>query len=604
VDLANSDALQMARAVDPEGQRTIGVLTKLDLMDRGTSAGAALGNAVVPLRLGYVGVVSRSQHDIQTGKDIRLALAEADAWFRSRPEYAEVLDRCGVAALGRTINHILVQHIHSLLPKLKTKVEATLQRKSKELAGYGDPAGVSQTSRGGLLLKLVTDYHERFCATLDGKNEDMPTNELAGGARIRHIFQEIFATALEELDPSRDLSDAEIRTAIQNSGGVGGSLMIPEAPFEILVRTAIRKLLSPALQCSDLVHQELLRIAAACQNDALARFPLLQKELDVAVSELIAAGAEPCEAMLRNLVDCELAFINTSHPEFIGGAQAVALVIDRRRAAALAGPSESHGSGLSVAKAMAQQPGGVLGAVPPRGEDDDDGSEAEGSFEDAFGPSAGAAKAVGGGEPGQVSAPPPVLQVGVGSEQQGIEVEVTRLLVDSYHAIVRGTLQDLAPKAIMQFLVGNMTRGLHQHLIRTLYREDRLEHLMAESPEVLVQRQRCHDAVTALTAALQALDTIPRDLQKRLGVARSVAMPAGSLSSAPRGGHSAPRHRAAPGPREQGGLTEAPAPSPPRGALRGGLENLARVGRAGRKQAGSVEDASLAALSQSTGFPE
>ena len=34
-DLANSDALKLARAVDPEGLRTIGVITKLDLMDQG-----------------------------------------------------------------------------------------------------------------------------------------------------------------------------------------------------------------------------------------------------------------------------------------------------------------------------------------------------------------------------------------------------------------------------------------------------------------------------------------------------------------------------------------------------------------------------------------
>lgn len=34
-DLANSDALKMAREVDPKGNRTIGVLTKIDLMDPG-----------------------------------------------------------------------------------------------------------------------------------------------------------------------------------------------------------------------------------------------------------------------------------------------------------------------------------------------------------------------------------------------------------------------------------------------------------------------------------------------------------------------------------------------------------------------------------------
>ena len=43
-DLANSDALKMARSVDPEGVRTIGVLTKLDLMDPGTGASEMLGN--------------------------------------------------------------------------------------------------------------------------------------------------------------------------------------------------------------------------------------------------------------------------------------------------------------------------------------------------------------------------------------------------------------------------------------------------------------------------------------------------------------------------------------------------------------------------------
>ena len=37
-DLATSDAIQLARRVDPDGQRTIGVLTKLDLMDKGTDA--------------------------------------------------------------------------------------------------------------------------------------------------------------------------------------------------------------------------------------------------------------------------------------------------------------------------------------------------------------------------------------------------------------------------------------------------------------------------------------------------------------------------------------------------------------------------------------
>lgn len=49
-DLATSDALKLAKEVDPEGLRTIGVLTKLDLMDEGTDARDILDNKLLPLR--------------------------------------------------------------------------------------------------------------------------------------------------------------------------------------------------------------------------------------------------------------------------------------------------------------------------------------------------------------------------------------------------------------------------------------------------------------------------------------------------------------------------------------------------------------------------
>ncbi|XP_013908289.1 PREDICTED: dynamin-1-like [Thamnophis sirtalis] len=51
-DLANSDALKIAKEVDPQGQRTIGVITKLDLMDEGTDARDVLENKLLPLRRG------------------------------------------------------------------------------------------------------------------------------------------------------------------------------------------------------------------------------------------------------------------------------------------------------------------------------------------------------------------------------------------------------------------------------------------------------------------------------------------------------------------------------------------------------------------------
>lgn len=84
-DLAYSDALKLAREVDPSGDRTIGVITKLDLMDRGTDACDILMNRVKALKLGYVGVVNRSEDKIN--QDIKFALEKEKIFVSSHPKY-------------------------------------------------------------------------------------------------------------------------------------------------------------------------------------------------------------------------------------------------------------------------------------------------------------------------------------------------------------------------------------------------------------------------------------------------------------------------------------------------------------------------------------
>ena len=60
-DISTSDGLQMARELDPKGLRTIGVITKIDIMDKGTNAKRMILGQDISLRLGFVGVKNRSQ---------------------------------------------------------------------------------------------------------------------------------------------------------------------------------------------------------------------------------------------------------------------------------------------------------------------------------------------------------------------------------------------------------------------------------------------------------------------------------------------------------------------------------------------------------------
>jgi dynamin 1-like protein len=70
-----------------------------------------------------------------------------------------------------------------------------------------------------------------FQSIVDGKYEEWSTTELSGGARIHYIFQAIFVRSLEEVDPCEELSDEDIRIAIQNATGPKNALFVPEVKF-------------------------------------------------------------------------------------------------------------------------------------------------------------------------------------------------------------------------------------------------------------------------------------------------------------------------------------------------------------------------------------
>lgn len=106
VDLANSDSLKLARSVDPQGRRTIGVLTKLDLMDAGTNALDILTGRVYPLKLGFIGVVNRSQRDINSEKPMTDALESETEFFRNHSAYRNIAHKNGTKYLAKSLNQV------------------------------------------------------------------------------------------------------------------------------------------------------------------------------------------------------------------------------------------------------------------------------------------------------------------------------------------------------------------------------------------------------------------------------------------------------------------------------------------------------------------
>lgn len=337
VDLVNSESLKLARQVDPTGKRTVGILTKLDLMDQGTNALDILKGNVYPLKLGFIGIVNRSQQDISDNKSLDDSLFDESQFFAKHPAYRTISNKCGTKYLAQTLNKILMNHIRERLPDIKAKLNTLMGQAEQELASYGDiPTAItdSKEAGGAMILTLMTKFANSFISSIEGTTS-FSTKELCGGARIYYIYHDVYGNQLASINPTHNLSIQDIRTAIRNSTGPRASLFVPELAFDLLVKPQIKLLEDPSKRCVELVYEELMKIVHNVCSSSIAvelnRYPKLQVKLIEVVSDLLRERLGPTIKYVESLIDIHRAYINTNHPNFVGAARAMSIVVEERQ---------------------------------------------------------------------------------------------------------------------------------------------------------------------------------------------------------------------------------------------------------------------------------
>ncbi|TVY87943.1 Dynamin-related protein [Lachnellula willkommii] len=594
VDIVNSEALKLARHVDPLGRRTIGVLTKIDLMDHGTNALDILSGRVYPLKLGFIGVVNRSQQDIQGNKSLAEALKSESDFFKHHPAYRNMANRCGTQFLAKSLNQTLMAHIRERLPDIKARLNTLMGQTQQELASYGDMHFSGKEHRGSLVLQLMTRFASSFISSIDGTSTEISTKELCGGARIYYIFNSVFGNSLETIDPTTNLSALDIRTAIRNSTGPRPSLFVPELAFDLLVKPQIKLLEVPSQRCVELVYEELIKICHTCGSTELSRFPRLQAKLIEVVSDLLRERLGPASNYVESLISIQRAYINTNHPNFLGAAAAMSNVVsnkqDKERKRLLQEERERrerrkqkelgtngtdtpedeeeggekhienlpqrkqlHKGARSMSPAirengisgLAATMNGVRSGSPPRFN-----GQAAGGARDSFlnyffgkdgGLPAGGAGGAGAGPSNQNSSlgrhvsqstepsfsqsirrqeervhRTPAQQTreddyelgraqrdydynspfGNNNEpaltdREAMETELIRALISSYFNIVRESIADQVPKAVMHLLVNHSKDVVQNRLVSELYKETLFEELLYEDDAVKKEREKC-----------------------------------------------------------------------------------------------------------------
>lgn len=317
VDLANSDGLKLGREVDPEGQRTIGVLTKVDLMDEGTDVVDILAGRVIPLRLGYVPVVNRGQRDIDNKKPINSALEAEKNFFENHKAYRNKSSYCGTPYLARKLNLILMMHIKQTLPDIKARISSSLTKYSTELDSLG-PSILGNSAN--IVLNIITEFTNEWRTVLDGNNTELSSSELSGGARISFVFHELYSNGVKAIDPFDVVKDGDIRTILYNSSGSAPALFVGTAGFELIVKQQIKRLEDPSLKCISLVYDELVRILSQLLSKSLyRRYPQLKEKMHSVVIAFFKKAMEPTNKLVKDLVSMEACYINTGHPDFLNG---------------------------------------------------------------------------------------------------------------------------------------------------------------------------------------------------------------------------------------------------------------------------------------------
>ncbi|XP_012772581.1 dynamin-1a isoform X9 [Maylandia zebra] len=320
-DLANSDALKIAKEVDPQGLRTIGVITKLDLMDEGTDAKDILENKLLPLRRGYIGVVNRSQKDIDGKKDINAAMAAERKFFLSHPAYRHLADRMGTPYLQKVLNQQLTNHIRDTLPNLRAKLQSQLLSIEKEVEEYKNFRPDDPSRKTKALLQMVQQFSVDFEKCIEGSGDQIDTAELSGGARINRIFHERFPFELVKMEFDEKELRKEISYAIKNIHGIRTGLFTPDMAFETIVKRQIGKIKEPCTKCVDMVISELVNTVRQCTKK-LAQYPMLREEMERIVTQHIRDRESRTKGQVLLLIDIELSYMNTNHEDFIGFANA------------------------------------------------------------------------------------------------------------------------------------------------------------------------------------------------------------------------------------------------------------------------------------------
>ncbi|XP_028302205.1 interferon-induced GTP-binding protein Mx-like isoform X3 [Gouania willdenowi] len=311
VDIATTEALKMAQVVDPDGERTLGILTKPDLVDKGTEETVIeiVHNEIINLKKGYMIVKCRGQKEIAEKVSLSEAIQREKDFFERHANFS-VLYEEGYATIPKLAEKLtleLVHHIKRSLPRLEEQIEEKLAQTQAELDRYGNGPPTDEAERLVFLIDKVTAFIQDAISLTSGE-------ELKCGERLNvfSMLRREFGKWKTHLDQSgihcrvNKSIEQEMEQYEEIYRGRELPGFINYKTFEIMMKEQIKQLEEPAVRrlkkVGDAVKNVLIQLAHAC----FAGFPNLLKATKAKIDAIKQKKEAFAESMLRTQFQMEL----------------------------------------------------------------------------------------------------------------------------------------------------------------------------------------------------------------------------------------------------------------------------------------------------------
>ena len=320
-DIANSDGLAYAKIVDPNRDRTFGVMTKVDIMDKGTDACDYLSGKLYKLKHGYIAVKCRSQADNNDGKTIALALKEEKEFFENHHAYSKFAETQGIPMLANKLSQLLQKHIIKQLPKIEELIHQNYEEYAQILEEVGkEDLCETEFAAKDYIIRAIDEFKDEFKNVVykaSNQIKDVKNGAYTGGSKIYQLFKHFADEEINSIDPLLVLSDQKIMLEMRNCYGLEPGLFIPEEACKSLIKDQISSFKQPIEELTQYVLATLKEVASSIIRRKFSMRQNLGALFGETMDAILTENFEKLTKFLSDNIKSEMSYLNYDHEDFV-----------------------------------------------------------------------------------------------------------------------------------------------------------------------------------------------------------------------------------------------------------------------------------------------